>query len=139
MSFGREKFSNLVLVIMALLMSGCSGYRALAPEEPHGYQSEQSESGNLQVSFTTWRGWSDKKLCDYASRRAHELAQGAALVGPEIKDVSEEFTHLDSINAMMRQPIESGLQGDVSVMLTPDYVMFKRVRSCSWSVLAVGG
>lgn len=59
-------------------------------------------------------------------------------MGPEIKDVSEEFTHVDSINAMLRPPIESGLQGDVAVMLTPDYVMFKSVRSCSWTVLAAG-
>ncbi len=122
-------------VLLGLIgISGCStSYRAMEAGEPHGYQSEQGAEG-LQVSFTTWRGWSDQKLCDYASRRANEMVDNATLVGPVITQEDDQFTHVDSINAFVREHIDSGMQGDVSVMLTPDYVMARRVRTCTWTV-----
>lgn len=126
----RSVRNALVCAAMCIGLCACaSSYREEVEGEPYGYSESALSSGEISVTYKTWKKWSDEKLCEYAKRRVVELVgESAAVTGPTLQS-KVEIHRTDAVNGKTGV----GLQhGNIPTMLIPEYTSTFTVRSCTW-------
>lgn len=126
----RKVRNALMFAVTCIGLYACtSSYREEVAGVPYGYSESALPSGDISVTYKTWKKWSDEKLCAYAKRRVVEVAgELAMLTGPTLQS-KVEFLRTDAVNGKTGVGAQ---HGNIPTMLMPEYTSSFTVRSCTW-------